>query len=386
MAKNSGVAILDIGSKTISTIIVDNNDDLVGIKKEAICEVNYSGFVNGAFCEPETLKQTITSLLKLAMARTITKPNVIYVGVPGEFTTAYCSKCSISLSSPKRIDANDVDALFDSEQKVKNHPKYRVIQRSPIYFELDDKKEKTLAPIGAVASKLGGLLSYILCEKTFMLAITKILTELGFSEIKFISSCFAESMALFETDVRDQTVALIDVGYITTSVTVVKTDGIIYMKSFSRGGAFIAMDLMNEFNIPYNVAEKLKDKLRLSLNVTNENVYEFVDNGTKYSFDAVKVHEVATNRIGEITEIVRGCLNSCKFDLPVDMPIFLTGGGISFIQGGAVVSRLMNREIDVVAPTLQQFGRPNLSSIYGLLLYAKKQQKVKKGFFSKFFK
>lgn len=386
MAKNNGVAILDIGSKTISAIIVDNKDDLVAVKKESICEVNYPGFVNGEFCEVESLRQTIVSLIKLAMARTVTKTNTIYVGVPGEFTTVYCAKRAITFPSPKRIDANDIDKLFDSEDKVKNHPRYRVIQRTPIYFELDSKKEKTLGPIDCVASRLSGLLSYVLCDKAFMLSITKILTEMGFNDIKFISSCFAESMALFETEIRDQTVALIDVGYITTSLTIVKTDGIIYMKSFSIGGAFIAMDFMNEFNISYAVAEKLKDKLRLSLNVTDENVYEFIDNGTKYSFDALKVHQIATNRISQITEAVRACLNSCKFDLPSDLLICLTGGGISFIQGGTVMSNLMHRDIDVVAPTLQQFSRPNLSSIYGLLLYAKNKQKVKKGFFAKFFK
>ena len=61
------------------------------------------------------------------------------------------------------------------------------------------------------------------------------------------------------------------------------------------------------------------------------------------------------------------------------MPIYLTGGGISYIKGAKdYMQEVLNRKIIVVSPWPPQLDSPELSSIIGLLdtaLYMEKHSK-----------
>lgn len=378
MAKNTDIAILDIGSQKFTAVVADGTDNILSIKKDSMCENAYAGFVDGQWVEPEKLKECISSLMKLTMVRSKTRPTTVYVGVPGEFTTVYCQEENIYFP-PRKVNAQDVEDLFNSDDKVNTHSRYQVINKAPIYYSLSSG-EKTLAPISIVSEGLSGMLSYILCDRNFIRDLTGILKGLGFENVKFVSSCLAEALNLFEAGIRDQSLILIDVGYITTTVSVVKADGILFMKSFSLGGAMISVDLATHFKIPFDVAESLKDSLRLSLSVTAEDTYGVSLNGQEYTFNAIEAHEIAIRKILEIAQVCQACIDKCKvqFKLPSDISVFLTGGGISYIQGAQVISEVLQKEIDAVAPTFQLLGKPNYSSTYGLLKYAGKEEQSQK--------
>ena len=178
---------------------------------------------------------------------------------------------------------------------------------------------------------------------------------------------------------------LIDVGYFTTSVAVIRGDGILSLGSFSLGGAHITGDLAEALGISFTDAENLKRKVVLSINASDNDIYEIGgDNGVK-TLSASLVNEIVIHRVFVIGKMVEKCLEMCKYETPDYIPYSLTGGGISYIRGAKdVLSQKLGRNVEVVTPRLPQVNKPDMSSSWGLLDMAiKNDVPVKMSFFEK---
>jgi cell division protein FtsA len=265
--------------------------------------------------------------------------------------------------------------------------KYEVINIQPIYYTLDNNL-RVLSPLGAVSAKLGGVLSYIMAEKTFTDEIRKILTAMGVPSVEFVSSVLAESLILFDEDKRDGTAVLVDVGYLTTSVAIVKGDGLLSLRSFSQGGGHITGDLATILQIPFSDAELLKRKVILSIEPSEEDIYEINGKNGIKTFPAQIVNEIVAHRISVIARTISKCLTTCEYEYPDYIPYSLTGGGIAFMRGAKdAIANTVGREVEIVVPPYPQINKPNLSSAWGLLDMAiKNDEPVKKSFFAKIFK
>lgn len=368
------VAILDFGSSKITVLIgergVNNTISISGMG-----ECNYAGFSDGRWFEPDQLSMVIGRAISSAETNSRTKIRHLYIGVPGEFSACVCNEVSLSLSKKRKITEADVDALHEQGDTFKLQTKYTLINSQPIYYTIDDER-RLIQPIGLSSGKLGGVISYILAENEFIHFIDKIMDELGIESIEYVSSILAETLFLFDGVKRDQYVVLIDVGYITTSVAVARGDGILSLYSFSTGGGHISGDLALELDIPFTQAENLKQKVVLSLNMGDEDVYAVnTTRDTVVNFPAKEVNRIVMDRIKTIAKTVEGCLDKCKYDYPDYIPYYLTGGGLSYLKGSRdYLSKLLNKPVEIIAPSLPQFNRPHLSSSLGLLDMVLNQQ------------
>ena len=192
-------------------------------------------------------------------------------------------------------------------------------------------------------------------------------------EVEFISSVWAESMYLFEEEQRDRTVILADVGYITSSVVVARGDGLLYMSSFSCGGAHVTGDITLNFNIPYVHAEQLTSKINLKRKVDDNDVYVINIKENSFEYPAVEVNEIAKTRITFLGQAINKCLARCNYDCPLHLPVFITGGGIAQIQGAKeLLSKITGRSVDFVEPRDPNYSKPYYSSTLGLMEIASK--------------
>lgn len=375
-------AILDFGSSKITVLIGERGvNDTINVKGFGASK--YAGFGNGEWVKPEELGEAINKAITAAESNSGIKITHLYVGVPGEFTAVDCREVNVALPKRRKINDNDVLALMDAgddfDQSVSE-----VINIQPIYYNLDNDR-RVLQPVGVISSKLGGVLSYITAEVRFTGFIRKILADMGIASVEYVSSVLAESLLLFDETERDNTAVLIDVGYFTTSVAVIRGDGILSLGSFSLGGAHITGDLAEALGISFTDAENLKRKVVLSINASDNDIYEIGgDNGVK-TLSASLVNEIVIHRVFIIGKMVEKCLEMCKYETPDYIPYSLTGGGISYIRGAKdVLSQKLGRNVEVVTPRLPQVNKPDMSSSWGLLDMAiKNDVPVKMSFFEK---
>lgn len=375
-------AILDFGSSKITVLIGERGvNDTINVKGFGASK--YAGFGNGEWVKPEELGEAINKAITAAESNSGIKITHLYVGVPGEFTAVDCREVNVALPKRRKINDNDVLALMDAgddfDQSVSE-----VINIQPVYYNLDNDR-RVLQPVGVISSKLGGVLSYITAEVRFSGFIRKILADMGIASVEYVSSVLAESLLLFDETERDNTSVFIDVGYFTTSVAVIRGDGILSLGSFSLGGAHITGDLAEALGISFTDAENLKRKVVLSINASDNDIYEIGgDNGVK-TLSASLVNEIVIHRVFVIGKMVEKCLEMCKYETPDYIPYSLTGGGISYIRGAKdVLSQKLGRNVEVVTPRLPQVNKPDMSSSWGLLDMAiKNDVPVKMSFFEK---
>lgn len=375
------VAILDFGSSKITALIGQrgiNNTLTISGKGEA----EYQGFCDGEFFCPDQLALAVEHAISKAETTAKAKINKLYVGVPGDFTVCVCKDVECNFGNNKhKITEKDVDMLHEQGNNFRD-PALKLINIQPIYYTLSNER-RLIEPLGMMSSKLSGHISYLLAEIGFVNTVSAVLDSLDIKEVEFISSVLAETLFLFEEVKRDQYVVLIDVGYITTNVALVRGDGLLSLHSFSLGGGNIAGDLANYFKISFAEAEALKRKVALTLSMGDDDYYEVSD-----KYPATLTNEIVSARISTIAKTVLKCLELSQYEIPDNIPYSLTGGGISYMRGAKeILSEKFGRPVEIVAPRIPQMEVPAWSSSLGLLdLAINIQVSQKKGFFAKLFK
>ncbi len=369
--RTNDVAVLDIGSEKI-TVFYGTKSVNSTFNVKASSSIPYSGFADGDWLDEENLPSVVEKAIREVEDSARVRIRKLFIGVPGEFTTVVAKEVGIAFERKKRVTDRDIDDLFERGNTYKDHKRYSTINYSAVYYTLDDNR-RLIDPIGLPSVKLNGLISYVLCEKKFLATINGIMKGLGMKEVEFISSGWAGSMYLFEEEMRDRTVILVDVGYITTSVMVIRGDGLLYMSSFSCGGAHITGDITLNFDMPYNHAEQLTGKINLKRNVTEDDVYKVNIKENSYEYSAHLVNEIAKARITFIGQAVNKCLARCGYDCPSHLPVHITGGGLCQIVGAKdLLSRITSRSVEFVSPSDPNYAKPYYSSTLGLMEIATK--------------
>lgn len=359
-------AILDFGSSSVVAMIgengVNNTFNILGRG-----EIAYAGFQDAEFLEPENLKFAIATALSNAEMTSDTKITEIYIGVPGEFCSCVTKSIKLSFPKAKKISKFDVDNIYKTGDAFDEDKDYTLINHSVIYYELDSTK-RVIDPVALKAKTLVGNISYILAKADFVTQITKIFSELRITIKGYICAMLAESLYLFEPEVRDKYVLIADVGYITTSIALARGNALLFLNSFSLGGGYITADLSQCLKISFNEAERLKHKVVLGWEPKPSDVYEIEGDEYKNTFAAKATNEIVSDRVEMICEYIEKCLDRCMYDLPEFVPLYIVGGGFNFLRGvKSIVSRKLKRQVEFVSSVGMKELRPYDASEEGML-------------------
>lgn len=364
------VAILDIGSSEIRAVVGErgvNNTFIIKGKTS----YPYDGFASGEFLDLNGLKKALLSAGDYLKNVARGDVNLVYVGVPGDFTEVLVRGSQISFPKNKKITEQDVNMLYDAAFVI-NSAKSTLINRSAVAYELNDFR-RMANPIGVQSEVLKGKLSFVLCSNYFIECVKPALRTAGFNNVEFVSTALAQAMYLFDAEARDRISVLIDVGYITTTFSVVQGDGIVYQRSFNYGGGYITASLCERFDMDFSDAEVVKRKMNLS-RASIGSALDVLDgeNGRYYNMDELK--NVILSSLDNFCEEVSLSLENVGFVIPEYVPLKITGGGIAFIRGAKeyIASRL-GVAVETIAPAVPLMDNPLESSCLSLLDIALEQ-------------
>ena len=360
MAIKNMVTAIDFGSSRI-TVLAGIKEVNKSFRLLASADSEYDGFANGEFIDPNSLQSAIKSAIDDVEGQLHCRLDNVYVGVPAEFCFVYDTLLTKSFAKKTKITPKIVDNLFMEDNEPNPYNTHTIINKAPLFYIINDEN-RTNDPIGMLATKLQAKTSYVLVENKFKILINGIFDSLGIKDFDYLSNTLAESVYLIDEHKRNEGAILVDCGHITTSVAQIMGDGLQELKSFSLGGGFITADLCKALDIPFEDAEALKNQAIVTLSGPDE--YEV--NGRKYSIGAV--NEIILSRVDKIVEMVKKCMDSFKIQLPDYIPIYLTGGGLNYIEGiSDYFRRVFDREVVFVAPRALLYKKPDLSSSISLL-------------------
>ena len=364
------VAVLDIGSSKIEVAVGER-----GVNKTFIIKARksfaFDGFSEGEFFNVAELKGVLSACADFIKKSGKGNTNAVYVGVPGEFTRVFVKDAQISFAKKKKIDENDINNLYESAFVMKS-TKYKLINRSAIVYELDDYRRLSY-PVGSSSEILKGKLSFVLCTRYFIDIVKPALEACGIRNIELVSTPLAEAMYLLEAEERDRIAMILDIGYITTTFSLIQGDGILYQNNFDYGGGYITAAITEKLDIDFNSAEELKRKVNLCRTAINGVDLISLENGEYYNSQEVK--EIVKNSLDVLCENVSECQEGSGFNIPEYVPLLITGGGITYLRGAKEhLSGRLGVHTEIISPRVPLMDNPSESSLLSLLDLALEQQ------------
>lgn len=373
------VAILDFGTSKVTVMIGSRGlNNSVCIDGIGMC--NYDGFINGQWVSPEKLGAVIEQAVATAESSARLKINKLYVGVPGDFLLCNVNNVVMSMSKKRRVLDSDVKALHSQGNEYFSDPDWTVINIQPIYYTLDDD-HKLIEPVGLSSTKLGGSISYILCDNEFIKTVDAALSAVGIYDTEYVSTALAETLFLFDDYKRDNCVMLADVGAIGTTLSIARGDGICKQYYFSWGGEHVTNALAESLEIPFSTASVLKKAVMLSLDPDYEppednddkgvhivqTEYKIDVDGEEQTFNMAVVNNIVEAELRVFVKFVEKALKNCDYEYPEFITLSITGGGLLFRGATSFLSECLNREVEIVKPHIPLWDKPQLSAPLGLM-------------------
>ena len=386
--KNESVAILDIRSGEVSFSLGAKGVNGTFAFKDSHTE-GYEGYcVEGLFDEL-SFRRAVSAATMAVRQNYNGVIEKLYVGIPAPFVTVHTKGHTITFSSKRKINAQDVDALFESglnDLMGKGH----CIHRSAMYFALGDNRKyfSTQTLYGVSANLLKGALCYYFVSEEFFTMVNKLLDELGFSEIVFVPSTLAQAEYLLSENHREGYAFLLDVGFLTSSISIVYGNGIVDEASFNCGVGPILVALMQELDVDYSLAEDIL----ISANISGGSVPKgmvWLSERDERQISVQQINDIIKCSLDVLCERVEAFFAVRYRDkasaILTHNPISITGEGISYVKGAAEhISRRLNRHTEIVAPDLPYYDKPAFSSRIGLLNVATAEVK-KRSLFQRIF-
>lgn len=367
------VAVLDIRSDGLTAIVGERgvNNTFI-IKSKYSCA--YDGYAEGELLDTAGFESAVAEVVKNTLAAT-GGVKEFFVGIPGEFTKIINVDKVLSFPAAKKISRSDCELLVDMS-RPEDDGKWKTVRHSCVYYVLSDKR-KVIEPVGAVSDSLRGKTCFYLCNKSFIGCLTGIFAKFaGITAVNLIPSVYAQAMYLIEPEKRDECAVLFDLGYISSTYSVVCGNGLLYSESFSVGIGHVAFYLMTELDVPFKVASTLLSSVNLNAKEQPEAKEECVYEGKTYTFATSKVRELVREGLDGICETIEECRQNFSGRNIDSKPLLVTGEGIKTVRGAAEhLSGRLVKSVEIISPKVPYYDKPHFSSSLSLLNAALLQNK-----------
>lgn len=387
--RNESVAILDIRSYEVSFLLGSKGVNGTFVFNGSRTET-YDGFsaANG-FYDEDSFRRAMSSAITSVRQNYEGNVTELFVGVPSAFISVLTKGQTNSYPSKRKLVLQDVEALYESGLN-ELLAQGRCIRRSAMYFTLGDSRKYFTAEdlYGVPTTLLKGALCYYFIEERFYDTVRLAANNLGFSKVHFIPSTLAQTQYLFPQKQREGYAFLLDVGFLTSSISVVYGNGIVHEESFDCGVGQILALLSSKLGVDYATAEEILT----TSSVSSGNIAEDVKWSSEFrneSFSVRQINEVIKCGLDMLCENIESFFAKYYKDrsdtgLMVN-PIGVTGEGIGYIKGATEhIARQLNRLTEIVYPDLPYYDKPRFSSRIALLDMALSDRRTQSWFYKIF--
>ena len=362
--RKKNVVVVDVGSSEIKVALAVEGIDGSPII-ERFCSKQYSGFSSDGFFDENEFEDGLRLLVKELTLNSKLKFDRVLVGVPNAFLRIRRNKFHSELKRLKRINKSDVVALYKEGRRELDEGGYELISELPIYFGVNGKR--VFNALGYHSSELGGYISYVFASKVFTDNVRRALEYKRKVKIGFIGEGYAEGLYYFGANYKTEPIIIADIGYITSSFTLLYGGGIVDEYSVDAGGGYVTASLLDKFSLSMEKAEELKRRLNVALSDDTKWKYRLFSDLGVGEFDGAEVNLVAKEAIDEAVGALDAFVERNEAKFQGNLKVCLTGGGISRIRGAiAHVSSRIGTDIELLVPDFAGQDKPERSVIASL--------------------
>lgn len=359
------VAVLDIRSSEITSVVGERgvNNTFI-IKSKYTCE--YDGYADGELLDVQRFISAVSDMVRSTLG-SASGIKTFYVGVPGEFLKHIVTDEVLTFSSAKKIHRSDLLSLSKMSAPPEEE-KWRTIRHSCLYYVLSDKR-KVIDPVGAVSDSLQGRFCFYKCANVFIDCLMEAFRKFKeIQNINLIPITYAEAMYLVEPENRDECAVLFDLGYISSTFSVICGNGHLFSESFSVGIGHVTYYLMSELDIPYEVASTFLSTVNLNAKEKLTSLEECIFEGKTYSFSTVSLRDKIREGLDGICETIEECRQSFSGRNIDGKPLLITGEGVKTIRGAVDhISGRLVKSVEITSPKVPYYDKPQFASLFSLL-------------------
>ncbi len=362
---NKSVAVVDIRSYKITAAVVERGVNGTFVIKSKFSTA-YDGYAEGQLIDVRNFSIALSQAVKSILNSCGDKIKKLYIGVPGEFTKVVNTDKGIAFQSMKKVSKADVAAVEEASRPA-DSDLWRVMACGCQYYILSDMR-RVVEPIGMLTDSLRGRICFYMFNSSFAECVENALENFsGIRSIKFLPSIHAEAMYLIPPERRDEYAVLLDLGFISSTYSVICGNGVVYSQSFSLGVGHLTVYLTEALNVPYKVAEALLGMVNLNIRESSSHTLEYADGGEFYSFPAAEVNEKVREGLDGICGVIEECMLGYTEKNIVYKPIYLTGECADTVRGAADhISGRLVRAVNILAPRVPYYDKPTFSSLFSL--------------------
>jgi len=328
---------MDIGTSKVSTVIgrIGKTGELE-VLGHGMEQCN--GIKKGIIVDIESTCSSIKSAVQKAEAVAGLKVNSAYVSINGVHTSIIKSRGRLAISNENReITSKDVDKVLLAARSINISDDREIIDIVPQQFIVDGYDE-IIDPVGMAGLNLEVDADIITGKITSVQNIVKSMERADLKTDGLIVEALATSQIAPTQDEKEMGVILIDIGGGTTDVSVFKNKNMIFNDCITVGGDHITNDVAIGLKIPYSEAEKLKKEFELALSSLIKNDQEVtvidINENKKKTVKVSEIVEIIEARVFEIFSLCKELLEKSQIKGEFPAGIVLTGGGISYVDGG----------------------------------------------------
>lgn len=362
---NQYSAIIDIGSSKILCLICsDNQGENMLVHGAGIRE--YSGYKNAQFESEQALGDAIVDALEMAEKEAKHRVREISVGVPTPFLCVLLQDASIELQG-KRVDYEDIEALLNASMPAEKPEGYTLMHSTPTGFMVDGAFRHDM-PIGLPVQNVSARVSHVYVETRFQTLVSESLKRIGLDADMYIGVPLSEALFVIPAEERINGAVLIDVGATHTDVSYVQGNALLACKCINVGGIHFTNDLAYGLRMQSSIAEGIKRRYVYALDYQDNVDIVRIPGGGTLKVEHAAIQYIIEARTKELAELIIHAMFDMGLQITTDMPVYLTGGGISLMRGSCeYLEGIMGVPIRVRMPWMPRLSSPNYASGFSVM-------------------
>ncbi len=320
---------LDVGTEHIRAVILSVNKD----GKMAVVghsEGKSSGMRKGVPANLDAPAKAIDQMLGKAEQMGGYDVNAAFVGVGGASVgSVITDEGKIAFDSAEHeVSEDDLVRIQDAAMNSLSLANREVLSVTPLEYALDGQAG-IKDPLNMSGSLLELRLSVVSAAAQVCDNLRKVTAIADVQTLRLIPGAVAAARAVLTDEQKENGVAVVDIGAVTTSIAVYEEGDLQYVGVVPAGSQHITNDLAMILRIDLRLAEELKTRY-ISCDFAEERPVA-IHTGTagkdERFFERKEVEQIVRERLDDIFEKVRAKLRSVHYDQRLPEGIVLTGGG-----------------------------------------------------------
>ena len=302
---------LDIGYASIKFIVAEMNKKKLYVLTS--CIVNNDAIKKDMTIDYDILEATIKKILSDTKEKLGIEIKKTLLTIPSDSASFTINKAKIDIKNEDNlVTTDDMIKVVNLSGKNVVQDNMELVNITPLYYTLDDSS-KTDKPVNTFSKTLEVQSIITSSRKDDVYKYLRVLDNLGVSVVDISYDIVGNYYALKNEDMDTTCGVIIDIGYLSTSVSIYNKGVLVNTLKIKVGSLNVLKDISYVYKIPLSSAKEVYKKLGLgsSKNASNLEKMELKDNnGDKLIINQVNLSEIIESRVNEILSMAKKQINT----------------------------------------------------------------------------